>query len=89
MCIGCIPIWHMYYTTFIHVYIIYSIYYSFPPYFIINYTQIMYTSTLLLLISTCYQYSYTLKMVKNTCITDLPYGVFYHIKILSLLIGDK
>ena len=65
MCIGCIPIWHMYYTTFIHVYIIYSIYYSFPPYFIINYTQIMYTSTLLLLISTCYQYSYTLKMVKK------------------------
>ena len=26
---------------------------------------------------------------KNTCITDLPYGVFYHINILSLLICDK
>ena len=26
---------------------------------------------------------------KNTYITDLPYGVYYHIKILSLLICDK
>ena len=46
----------------------------------------MYTSTLLLFISTCYQYYYTLKMVKNTCILALPYGVFYHIKLFSLLI---
>ena len=26
---------------------------------------------------------------KNTCISDMPCGVFYHIKILSLLICDK
>ena len=32
---------------------------------------------------------YTIKMVKNTCISDLPYGVFYHMKILSLLIADR
>ena len=26
---------------------------------------------------------------KNTCISDLLYGVFYHIELLSLLIADK
>ena len=35
------------------------------------------------------QYSYILKLVKYTYISGLPYGVFYHIKLLSLLIWDK
>ena len=33
MYIGCLPTWHMYYSMFIHVYIIYSIYYNFPIFY--------------------------------------------------------
>ena len=59
---------------------------QFSPYLILNKTQILYTSTVLPFTSRYYQCCHTLKLVKNTYFTGLPYGVSYHIKLLSLLI---
>ena len=53
-----------------------------------------------LYLKTVYKYSITIALYmlpvlsypkdgKNTCILALPYGVFYHINTLSLLICDK
>ena len=53
-----------------------------------------------LYLNTLYKYSITIYLYmlpvllypkdgKNTCISALPYGVFYHIITLSLLIQDK
>ena len=62
---------------------------QFPPYFYHK-----------LYLNTVYKYSITIYLYmlpvflypkdgKNTCILALPYGVFYHIITLSLLICDK
>ena len=46
---GCLPICHMYLTMSIHVYILYSIYYQFSPYFSYK-----------LYLNTVYKYSITI-----------------------------
>ena len=69
MYIGWLPTWHMYYSLFIHVYIINSIY-----------SPILYYK---LYLNTVYKYFITIYLYMLPVFLypkDLPYGVFYHIK---------
>ena len=74
----------------VHTCIYYTQYLAqFSPYIIINYTKILYTITLLPFISRYYQMLLYPKPGKKYIFSCLLYGVFYHIKLPSLLIYGK